>query len=207
MSLRKDAYCVVDILKTLASYMGQSTPKEMELRNYIRNHTEQSIAVVIPKAYYATVIKDMPGYVPGYSRGVFFMTPGRFDNTRLYDVVIVLGDFEGKRFNAFSCNASKKIISLLYEPEEKSFRFKKSRSSKNSKKWDRRSTIQLKNFKEEEFFEEDQARDLLDDENEIETYVSQLDTAFDSVRLNSFSQGWKNKSYCRNNCSCNFCRR
>ena len=125
VSLRKDAYCVVDILKTLASYMGQSTPKEMELRNYIRNHTEQSIAVVIPKAYYATVIKDMPGYVPGYSRGVFFMTPGRFDNTRLYDVVIVLGDFEGKRFNAFSCNASKKIISLLYEPEEKSFRFKK----------------------------------------------------------------------------------
>ncbi len=189
VSLRKDAYCVVDILKTLASYMGQSTPKEMELRNYIRNHTEQSIAVVIPKAYYATVIKDMPGYVPGYSRGVFFMTPGRFDNTRLYDVVIVLGDFEGKRFNAFSCNSSKKIISLLYEPEEKSFSFKKSRSSRNSKKWDRRSTIRLKNFKEEEFFEEEQTRDLLDDENEIETYVSQLDTVFDSVRLNSFSQG------------------
>ena len=189
VSLRNDAYCVVDILKTLASFMRESTPKEIELRNYIRNHTDQSIAVVIPKAYYATVIKDMPGYVPGYSRGVFFMTPGRFDNTKLYDVVIVLGDFEGKRFNAFSCNASKRIVSVLYEPEEKAFRFKKRRSSNNSKKWDRRSTIRLKNIKEEEYFEEDQTRDLLDDENEIETYVSQLDTVFDTVRLNSFSQG------------------
>ena len=53
----------------------------------------------------------------------------------------------------------------------------KSRSSKNSKKWDRRSTIQLKNFKEEEFFEEDQARDLLDDENEIETQTTDAGAA------------------------------
>ncbi len=188
-SLRKDAYSVVDTLRNLASYMEESTPKEKELCNYIRNHTEQFIAVVIPKAYYATVIKEKPGYIPGYSRGVSFMTPGRFDNTKLYDVVIVLGDYEGKRFNAFSCNASKRIISLLYEPEEKAFHYKKSRSSRNSKKWDRRSTLRLKNFVEEEYYEEDQTRDLLEDENEIETYVSQLDMVFDSVRLNSFSQG------------------
>lgn len=189
LSLRTDAYCVVIILKKLASYMGQSTPKEMELYNYIRNHTDQSIAVVIPKAYYATIIKDMPGYVPRYFRRVYFMTPGRFDNTRLYDAVIVLGDFEGKKFNAFSCNASKKIISLLYEPEEKPFRLKKSRYSGNSKKWDRRATIRLKNFKEEEIAEEDQTRDLLEDESEIEAYVTQLDTVFDSVSLNPISQG------------------
>ena len=30
---------------------------------------------------------------------------------------------------------------------------------------------------------------MLDDENEIETYVSRLDTVFDSMRLNSFTQG------------------
>ena len=45
------------------------------------------------------------------------MTPGRFDNTRIYDVVLVLGDFEGKRFNAFNCNASKRIIVSLLRAE------------------------------------------------------------------------------------------
>lgn len=187
-SLRKEAYFIVDTLKDLATCMEDSTPKEKELRDYIRNHTEQLIAVVIPKAYYATVIKEKIGFIPGYSRGVCFMTPGRFDSSRLYDVVIVLGDYEGKKFNAFSCNASKKIISFLYEPEEKAFYYKKSRSFKNSKKWDRRSTIRLKNFKEEDFIEEDQAKDLYEDENEIEAYVSQLDTVFDAVRLSSISQ-------------------
>ncbi len=189
VSLREDAYYIVDTLKRLASCMYESTPKEIELRNYLRNHTDQLIAVVVPKAYYAAIIKNKSGFIPGYSRGVFFMTPGRFDNTRLYDVIIALGDFEGKRFNAFNCNASKTIISLLYESEEKGFRYKKSRSNRNSKKWDKRSTIRLKNYKEEEYFEEDQARDLLEDEAEIEDYVSQMDTVFDSVRLNSFSQG------------------
>ncbi|SEA76684.1 hypothetical protein SAMN05216349_12738 [Oribacterium sp. KHPX15] len=188
-SLRKEAYCVIDILKNISLYMTDSTPKEKELRNYIKNHTDQFIAIVVPKAYYATVIKEKPGYVPGYSRGVFFMTPGRFDNTRLYDVVIVLGDYEGKRFNAFSCNASKKIVSLLYKPEEKAFRFKKNRASNNSKKWDRKSTIRLKNYVESEEVEESQINNLLDEENEIEGYISQLDTFVDSVRLNSFSQG------------------
>ena len=189
ISLRKEAHCVVDILKNISSHMADSTPKEKALRNFIRNNTDRLIAVVIPKAYYATVIKDKPGYIPGYSRGVFFMTPGRFDNTRLYDVIIVLGDFEGKRFNAFSCNASKRIVSLLYEPEERVFRFKESRSSQNSKKWDRRSTIQLQNYVEDECFEDNQVKELLDDETEIETYVSQLDAVLDSERLSSFSQG------------------
>lgn len=189
VSLRKEAYCVVDILKNLSSYLIESTPKEKELRDYIWNNREKLIAVVVPKAYYATVIREKSWFVPACSRGVFFMTPGRFDNTRIYDVVLVLGDFEGKRFNAFNCNASKRIISLLYEPEERAFKYKKVRSSKNYKKWDRRSTIRLKNYMEEETQNEELEIDVLDDENEIEAYVSQLDTVFDSVRLNSYSQG------------------
>ena len=188
VSLRKDAYRVVDILKNLSSYMIDSTPKERKLREYIWSNREKLIAVVIPKAYYATIIKEKAGFIPTCSRGVVFMTPGRFDNTRIYDVIIVLGDFEGKKFNAFNCNASKQIVSLLYAPEERTFKYKKSIASKNSKKWDRRSTIRLNNYVEK-YLEQEKESDLIDDENEIETYVSQLDTVFDSVRLNSYSQG------------------
>lgn len=188
-SLRKEAYLVVDILKNLSSYLTESSPKEVELRNYIRNHAEEAIAVVVPKAYYVSVLKEKLWFVPGNTRGVSFSTPGRFDNTQLYDSIIIMGDFEGKRFNPFSCNASKKIISLLYEPEEGTFRYKKNRSESDAKKWDKRSTIQLKNFKEEEALVEEQVNDLVDDDNEIESYVSQLDTVIDSVRLGTISQG------------------
>lgn len=81
------------------------------------------------------------------------------------------------------------IPTMANEPEERAFKYKKVRSSKNYKKWDRRSTIRLKNYMEEETQNEELEIDVLDDENEIEAYVSQLDTVFDSVRLNSYSQG------------------
>ena len=187
-SLRKEAYYVVDTLKKLASYICEASPKEIELRNYLRNHVEESIVVVVPKAYYIPVIKSKAGFVPAYSRQVLFTTPGRFDNTRLYDAIIVMGDFEGKRFNPFSCNSSRRIISLLYDSEERAFQYKRIKSSKESKKWDRRSTIRLKNFREEEYLDDDREIDIVEDDYEIEQYVSQLDTVIDSVKLSSYSQ-------------------
>ena len=63
VSLRKEAYYVVDSLKKLASYMEESSPKEVELRDYIRNHTDETIAVVVPKAYYASVLKEKMWFV------------------------------------------------------------------------------------------------------------------------------------------------
>ncbi len=187
-SLRKEAYRVVEILIKFASYMEESSPKEVGLRNYIRTHSGESIAVIVPKAYYVSILKEKIWFVPGYMKGVSFYTPGRFDNTKLYDSIIIIGDFEGKRFNPYSCNASKKIIFLLYEPEERIFRYKKIKSVRDTKRWDKKSTIQLKNFKEE-LFEEAQVKDLVDDDNEIESYISQLDTVIDSVRLGAFTQG------------------
>lgn len=191
VSLRKETYLVIDLLKKITLIMSETTPKEKKLYEYLKKYNEKKIAVVIPKAYYASVLKEKPGFISGFSRRVYFMTPGRFDNSRLYDVVIVLGNYDGKRFNVFNCNSSKEIISLLYEPEEKGFRYKRSSSIHNFKKWDKRSTIQLKNYVDEAD-DEDFDRELLDNEKEIDEFVSNMDTLlFDSIKLNALSQGNK----------------
>lgn len=48
----------------------------------------------------------------------------------MYECVIVLGDYEGKAFNTFTCNAASTIISVLYESEKAGYYFK-NKSSHN----------------------------------------------------------------------------
>lgn len=188
-SLHKEANDIVSILKVFYEAFQDVTPKEQWLRDFLRNNRYKSIALVVPKAYYATVINNIRGYLPSFLKSIDIMTPGRFQNSRIYDVIIVLGDYEGKRFNAFRCNSAEQIISLLYDFEENSYNFKKNRALKEIRKWDKRSTLRIKNIKEEELQEDILGADIIDDEKEIDNYVSQIDFAIDTVKLNTFAQG------------------
>lgn len=190
-SLQEDANCVVDILKQLAKNLQTGTPKGRWLKSYLLDHWINKVAIVIPKAYYTMPMKRSLGKSIMTHSNFTFTTPGKFDNSMLYHAVIVLGDFEGKRFNAFRCCSSEKIISLLYEPEEKSFNFNQNRTSKDIKKWNKRSTMKLANYKDDDVVEDAQDRELIEDEKEINTYVMEHDMVFDSVRLKDFSQSGK----------------
>lgn len=190
-SLSNDARYVLDILRKLADNLNTDTPKGRWLKKYLVDHWVNKVAVVLPKAYYTTVMRRTLGPQIMDHDLFTFTTPGKFDNTKLYHSIIVLGDFDGKRFNAFRCCSSEKIISLLYEPEEKSFSFNQNKTNKNINKWNKRSTIKLLNFKEDTIIEDAQSLDLIEDEREIENYVLEHDIVFDSIRLKDFSQSGK----------------
>ena len=47
-----------------------------------------------------------------------------FDNTILYDRIIITGNFSGKRFDAFRCMASPRIETLLYDFESNIYKYR-----------------------------------------------------------------------------------
>lgn len=193
VSLNDETDFLINTLQRIASEMISSTPKERKLRELLYDNIHLSIAIVVPKAYYSTVISEIPGYLLKYSKGVDFWTVGRFDSGKKYDLIIVLGNYEGKRFNAFCCNSSKRVISLLYESEEYEYHFRKARAVMSSNIWDKKSTIRLKNSYEEEVYVEEQTRSLYEDEIEINSYVSQLDILIDPYRTGYSTQNGGNQ--------------
>ena len=73
---------------------------------------------MIPKAYYADIIWNyvLPDLDPEKS-GVEIVTMARFDGTRAYDRILVVGNLIGKHFDIFRCMSSAEITVLLYEAE------------------------------------------------------------------------------------------
>lgn len=47
-----------------------------------------------------------------------------FDNTLLYDRIIITGNFNGKRFDSFRCMSSPRIETLLYDFESNIYRYR-----------------------------------------------------------------------------------
>lgn len=188
VSLNDEVNTVISILKEAINEMMDKTPKEEWLKQYLFFNLKKQIVVVIPKAYYATVIKNTYGFFPEYSKNISIVTPGKFENNRVYDAVIVLGDFEGKRFNPFRCNASKNIITLLYEAEENIFLYKKEKTLKKINSINRKSTIKLQQCEEKIIIDNEQIEELLEEEKEIDNYLLQIENIIDAVRINSFSQ-------------------
>ena len=78
------------------------------------------------------------------------MTANQFDNTQLYNTIIVVGNISGKRFDTLRCRSSQEINLLLYECER--YRYKK--QVRDAKAFERllnnRSTIPIDYENEED---------------------------------------------------------
>ena len=129
INLAEAAGKIADSLET-AYYAGyDDPPKRRFLREYIDKNYGHGIAIVIPKAYYADIIWNyvLPDLDPEKS-GVEIVTMARFDGTRAYDRILVVGNLIGKHFDIFRCMSSAEITVLLYEAEAVMFRVREKRS-------------------------------------------------------------------------------
>lgn len=99
--------------------------KENALKKVLLNKYKQNIAIIVPKAYYIEVLnKRIVEDWGGSPANLTIVTCNRFDNSVLYDNIIVSGYLEGKRFNPFKCGASPVITILTYEFEAEIWRYK-----------------------------------------------------------------------------------
>ncbi len=113
---------IVGKLESLYLELYDSSLKMKALESISINWQEKRACIVVPKAYYKTIIEDklVLGNVLK-TKNVRICTANTYDNSIMYDEVIVLGIYEGKRFNIFRCSTSKVIKVLLYANEESIF--------------------------------------------------------------------------------------
>jgi hypothetical protein len=130
-SLESQCIFVADALDDLYRSILSDSSKLQSLKKLVQSAAEENIAVIIPKAYYADVLRKEPLFL---RKGIHIVTANRFDASCGYDKVIVVGDFSGKRFDALKCKAAAHIIVLLYECETHWFKRRKRRAAKLEKK-------------------------------------------------------------------------
>lgn len=167
--LQESIHTIITSLENTFIELYENSPKASALIQELIKYSEQKFAIVTPKAYYSHIIQNN---IPT-TMDVDIVTPNRFDNTKMYDRIIVLGNVNGSRFNIFRCKSAQTIQVLLYGCELYSFLKSEKRISEDNKLYNKRSTL----FEEyEDVIEETPINDAFVDElsvidSEIEHFI------------------------------------
>lgn len=146
LSVREICKSVIEDLHSMYEELLMSSPKEQQLRKLLICNQNKKVALIAPKAYYVDLYRLF--YKQKFSNvKVTCCTANRFDPQEQFDLVIVLGDIVGKRFDPLQCYASAELKMLLYDCEKKTFKYRKRLSAKNEQKLNAR----VKGLKGEEY--------------------------------------------------------
>ncbi len=184
--LRVNASHIIELLEQVLVSEKETNGKYEWLRNFLYTHVGEKVAIIVPKAYYITLLKGSGLFSEHLFKNKDIITANRFDNTKMYDCIIVLGDYEGKSFNVFRCNASANIISVIYEGEKAGYYYKNKLSRNRTNQLQKKSTIIISNVEDDEVItlEEENADGF---EKEMEDYISHVDLTY-------FNSGYRSTS-------------
>ncbi len=179
-SLQKHVQIIMEFLETAYLCLEEGTEKEQYLRKLLMENSNKKIAIVVPKAYYAVLLRECGLYnLMDDETLLTIVTANRFNNATLYDHIIVIGNFSGKRFDVFKCRAAQRIETLLYDYEAHFFKYR----LKSSKKAEQllNSLCFSDNISEEVSDDEYKAElseteiiEVAEIDNEIDEYISRI---------------------------------
>ncbi len=181
-ALQEKSKHIILALETAYLYLIESSEKEDYLRQVLIENHDKRIAVVVPKSYYATVMRECSFFELMDSEQLLTVTTAnRFDNTIVYDRIIVVGNFVGKRFSVFRCMASQKIETLLYDFESNIFKYRMRGAKKEEAELNAMNTVVLVEddddignlYYSDGVFEDDVA-EIAEIDNEVDTYLTHL---------------------------------
>lgn len=136
---------VASSLNMMYNRLKNNNTKKSAILDYVSKHMGKRIAVIVPKAYYSSILKNVyPAISYIYKCDIVFTTPNRFNWQREYDGVLVVGNQTGKRFDVHTCVTSCDIDVLLYECEESIFYYRRNKKIQSDRKLNNRIGI-LKN--------------------------------------------------------------
>ena len=197
--LKAQARTILDFLEIAYLYLEEKSGKEIYLKELLKNNSNKMIAVIVPKAYYATLIRECGFYELMDDESLLtVVTANRFDNTVMYDHIVVVGNFNGKRFDTFRCRAAQRIETLLYDFESHFFKYKM-RKAKKAENQLNALVLNTEFIEDDEAFESLYYSEIPDDEilevtnmdAEVDEYVNRLNeiATFKSLGSASFSNG------------------
>ena len=128
---------VADALENKYRERLNTCPKANVLKEYLDSHKFSKAAIVVPKAYYADLLRmEYPEYFA--DEAMICVTANRFDSQKKYDAVLCVGELNNKRFDPLQCMFARNIDVLLYECEEKVFTFRRKKIAKYERKLNQR---------------------------------------------------------------------
>lgn len=175
---------IVSPLETM--YLGNfsSSGKGYRLKELLVKNRRQRVAVVVPKKYYKEIIESLYGRSIIYPGELTVSTANMFDTEKTYDVIITLGNYDGRRFNPFLSRSASRIIVLLYEPETTIFRVMKCEYARNTK------AMNLKSFLPVEMDDEIESSVAYKDayqEGPFEDFDEEMERLMDDAVLRGFT--------------------
>lgn len=166
-SMQEHCTAVADALERKYLERLTKSPKAEALDSYIKSHKGCRIAIIVPKAYYADLLRIVhPEYF--LDDCVICVTANRFDSRQNYDAVLCVGELNNKRFDPLQCLAARNINVLLYSCEEKIFTFRKRKQQKYERNLNRRIGATKAGDEQEE--------EIIPVETELEFDVQQFST-------------------------------
>lgn len=127
-----------------SSMVNPELGKYGKIISLIRERADKRTCVVVPKRYYETVMLET-----GYARlmndpaNLTITTANQFDRSRIFDCIIVVGEFSGKRFDCFRCSSAREVISVLYPCEQNQYLSKRRQSLHADKIYNERSFVHV----------------------------------------------------------------
>lgn len=151
---------VTEVLQKRYNELINETPKQKRLVEYLASKKNFSGVVVVPKAYYADILKrDIEVLKTDKWTCV---TVNQFEEKENYDIVIVIGDIVSKRFDALQCYSSEIIEIFLYQCEEKKFSYRKQEILKQENRLNQKIGL----IKDDSVLSEDKKSEYVNDGSE-----------------------------------------
>ena len=165
--------------------------KTAALTDIIRRHADKRVCVVVPKKYYETVMHES-GFplLMANPHNLTITTANQFDSSNMYDTIIVVGEFKGKRFDSFRCMSAREVICILYDCEQNQYRARRKQSCQTDRILNERSFVHVNMDDTEEISWQDGATEeelqRLDQMSvELDSYINQLAMTLPSIPGNS----------------------
>ena len=153
----------------------------------IRRNAGKRVCVVVPKRYYETVMREsgLPWLMVNPDN-LTITTANQFDSSEMYDTIIVVGEFRGKRFDSFRCMSAREVISILYDCEQNQYRVRRKQSRQMDRILNERSFVHINMDETEETSWQDGATEeelqQLDHMSvELDSYIDQLAMTLPSI--------------------------
>lgn len=182
-SMQELCMVVADALERKYRERLKICPKANALREYLNEHKLGKVAIIVPKAYYADLLRMVyPEYFS--DENVICVTANRFDSQKKYDAVLCAGELNNKRFDPLQCLAARNVDVLLYGCEEKVFTFRRKKFAKYERKLNRRigATHMADEPEEDDSSREMQMEEEVQQFSALDEYIEAFNT-FDVRKL------------------------
>lgn len=165
---------VTDTIQNRYRELLNSNTKKEYLETYLKENYGYKIAVIVPKAYYVTLLNNIYTNML-FWRNVCCVTASKYDAKSCYDKILIVGNISNRKFNIMQCSASESVDILLYPCEEILLSNQKKKSAILMQRLNSKQGLCLAEVNVNKDLLEDQFDEIVEQEfSEVDQYIEKM---------------------------------